>query len=223
MMKPINAPLILVLFSLFDFILCSSLYVHHANTSPKVWISTCRIFYCDYGLNMCVRNGCLGRSNCQDCVREFFSSCEMCAQDIFDEAQDFLNTGSLTLFCDPSDKLHQVVCSFFCRSNFKLYSECKLINQKPVCECLNEEPSLAQSITTGLLSTTMISTAFPPSTGIDTNGNTFVITTPTSATSSSTSSTSTTRPLATTSTYKPLIDNPYGNLFESCIYCFNSI
>ncbi len=210
-MKPFNVFLNSVLFFVVDVVSSSSLHSQLVNPSEKVWINTCRIFYCEYGLNMCVRNGCLGRSNCQNCIKEFFASCEICAQDIFSEAQDFLNTGTATLLCDPSDQLHQVACSFFCRSNLKLYSECKLMSQKPLCQCLDDEPSSFQSTTGSVFSSTasLTSTAYMAST----NGNTFQSATPTIAASSTTSRV-TTRPLATTSWYKPLIDNPYGNLLD---------
>jgi len=108
----------------------------HDQFLSRVWVNTCKIFYCQEFIEACVANGCFGESSCKSCVSEISTSCIRCANEIFLEAQDYVGNGVKTITCDPLNDLHRAACSFFCNGNFKRNSRCSRISGFPLCECL---------------------------------------------------------------------------------------
>lgn len=103
----------------------------------RLWINTCRVFYCELPLNLCVQFGCLGKDNCTNCINQNFGECSTCAREIFDTNFAVTVGGSSTIFCDDRDSLQRAACSFYCRSNNKPNFRCAQSNMTPVCECLD--------------------------------------------------------------------------------------
>jgi len=117
-------------------------------TASKLWISTCRLSNCQNALEMCVNDGCLGKAMCHACIQEHSSECLRCVDEILNESEDLLGTNRPTIFCDAANRLHQLACSYFCRTNYKTQSECVVINDLPVCKCGVDSPSSTASVTT---------------------------------------------------------------------------
>lgn len=134
--------------------ICSSFTSHFSahkfgpDAGKLLWISTCRLSNCQNALEMCVRDGCLGKAMCQICIQQYSSECLKCADEILNESEDLLGTNQPTLFCDDANRLHQLACSYFCRTKYKTQSECIVINDLPVCSCGLDFPSSIASTTT---------------------------------------------------------------------------
>jgi hypothetical protein len=109
-----------------------------SNVASKVWFSTCTIFYCNEAIKMCNQNGCLGKDNCVKCIGEYHSSCQLCAQEIFELelAQVETYSGVTDFFCDANIQLHNDVCSLYCRANFiRKGGSCSSEWLPPQCIC----------------------------------------------------------------------------------------
>jgi WD40 repeat protein len=115
-------------------------------TLSHEWEQICEI--CQETLEQCIENDCLGEEECQDCIIENSLNCVSCFAEIFDEsAQITLPDDSRTIICDADNELHVTVCNFFCRSLFKPNYKCEILNDVPVCNCLDKTTSL--TVTTG--------------------------------------------------------------------------
>jgi WD40 repeat protein len=128
-----------------------SILIHSSFTSPeagKLWISSCRLSNCQNALEMCVRDGCLGKAMCQMCIQQYSSECLKCVNEILSESEDLLGANQPTIFCDNANPLHQAACSYFCRTNYKTQSKCVVISDLPICNCEIDLPSTIVSSTT---------------------------------------------------------------------------
>jgi hypothetical protein len=115
--------------------------------SKQVYISTCRISKCEEAVYECSKHPCINSLNCteellKNCLFEYDNECWICANDIFDHTH-MLNDSS-TFHCDFEFQLHNNVCSLFCLSQNKGYSECKSCSytcpEQYTCQCYDESP-----------------------------------------------------------------------------------
>jgi hypothetical protein len=101
----------------------------------KTWLTTCRLLDCKSTLRECISDGCLGKQSCKSCIQLTNIACLRCFDDILNEVDDFLGSAQSTIICDKSNELHTTVCEFFCRTNFKTYWQCDVLNGIPLCNC----------------------------------------------------------------------------------------
>ena len=109
---------------------------------------------------MHLSNACFGKANCKSCVEDYKPSCLKCVDDIYDETAQIQSpsTNTNTIICDNNNQMHSTVCNFFCRSLFKPFYKCEVINSFPLCTCMDTVPTTPTTTTT----TTTTTTSFIP-------------------------------------------------------------
>ena len=129
----------------------------------KAWQSQCLINSCEPTLQECISHACFGKANCKSCVEDYKPTCSKCVDDIFDETAQIQLPGinSNTIICDSNNQMHTTVCNFFCRSLFKPFYKCEVLNSLPVCTCMDTLPTTTTTPTTTPTPTTTIT---PPTT-----------------------------------------------------------
>ena len=128
--------LIVIVSVAFEFVSSTAVQTRESFLS-KFWPTTCNLFLCKDTLSRCVTFGCFGESQCRICVEQLAVQfdCKVCANEIYREAQSINGLSYKTIYCDPSIELHRIACSFYCRGLFKIYSQCSIISDFPVCKC----------------------------------------------------------------------------------------
>ena len=129
----------------------------------KSWPVVCVINSCESTLQQCIDGGCLGKALCKSCVNEYHTTCGRCVDDIYDETtQVTLPDNTKTIICDMNNQLHKTVCNFFCRSSFKLNYKCEIINDMPLCNCMDKTTTITSTSTTTIIPTTFTTTTKKP-------------------------------------------------------------
>jgi hypothetical protein len=146
---------------LLSFILIVILKIIHAQNSEtqgaKGWESICEILSCKPVLENCIRNNCLGKDNCRNCVLSENKICIRCVDGLWNE-QNFAINGTQTIICDQVNNLHQTTCNFFCRMKNSLEWICEQIGGNPLCNCKSELMAQTTTTTTTRLPTTTTTT-----------------------------------------------------------------
>jgi hypothetical protein len=125
---------------------------HLRSQDQRGWESICSILSCKPVLEFCIRNNCLGKDDCRNCVISENPICVRCVDGLLDE-QYFTINGAQTILCDPVNNLHQTTCNFYCRMKETITWKCEQIGGYPLCNCESELISTT-TITTPLLTTT---------------------------------------------------------------------
>jgi hypothetical protein len=123
------------------------------------WESMCQILSCKPVLENCIRNNCLGKDGCRNCVLSENQMCVRCVDGLLNE-QDFTINGKPTIICDPVNNLHQTTCNFYCRMKETITWKCEQIGGYPLCNCDSELISTS-TITTPAPTTTTTRTSKP--------------------------------------------------------------
>lgn len=119
------------------FLMISSVRNENYFKTSKAWQSICKINSCEATLTDCINHSCFGKENCRSCVEDYLPSCTRCVDDIYDAtALITLPDNRKTIICDMMNQLHLTVCNFFCRSSYKPNFKCEIINDFPVCNCI---------------------------------------------------------------------------------------
>ena len=105
--------------------------------NPRGWESICSILSCKPVLENCIRNNCLGKDDCRNCVISESQMCVRCVDGLLDE-QSFTINGAQTIICDPVNNLHQTTCNFYCRMKETMTWKCEQIGGYPLCNCESE-------------------------------------------------------------------------------------
>jgi hypothetical protein len=121
------------------------------------WESICEILSCKPVLENCIRNNCLGKENCRNCVLSENQNCVRCVDGLWNE-QYFAINGTQTIICDQVNNLHQTTCNFFCRMKNYLEWKCEQIGGYPLCNCKSELITPTKTTTTTIATTTTTST-----------------------------------------------------------------
>lgn len=148
--------LILTLISLF--LVISSIRSEYELT--KAWQSICLINSCEATLQECINHSCFGKTNCKSCVEDYKPTCSKCVDDIFDVTAQIQLPGNInTIICDKNSQLHTTVCNFYCRGLFKPVSECEILNDFPVCNCVDSFTTTTTAPTTTTAAPTTTTTS----------------------------------------------------------------
>jgi hypothetical protein len=123
--------------------------------NQRGWESICSILSCKPVLENCIRNNCLGKDDCRNCVLSEYQICVRCVDGLLDE-QYFTINGKPTIKCDPVNNLHETTCNFYCRMKESVGWKCEQIGGYPLCNCDSEPPNPTR--TTTPLPTTAITT-----------------------------------------------------------------
>jgi hypothetical protein len=124
------------------------------------WESICSILSCKPVLENCIRNNCIGKDNCRNCVQSENQNCVRCVDGLWNE-QYFTINGAQTILCDPVNNLHQTTCNFFCRMKNSLEWKCEQIGGYPLCNCEGEPMTPTTTTTTTTTATTSATTNKP--------------------------------------------------------------
>jgi hypothetical protein len=135
------------------------------------WESICSILSCKPVLENCIRNNCLGKENCRNCVLSENPICVRCVDGLLDE-QYFTINGAQTILCDPVNNLHQTTCNFYCRMKETMTWKCEQIGGYPLCNCESElittttttRPIPTATATTAAVTTTTATTTITSTT-----------------------------------------------------------
>jgi hypothetical protein len=119
---------------IFTIILLKTFEVASLHRTLKNWESYCAILSCQPVLNQCVQDGCLGISNCTNCVKTSDQNCVRCVDSIINEQLYTIN-GNPTILCDTTNSIHQAACGFYCRTKEETNWTCEIIEGYPLCNC----------------------------------------------------------------------------------------
>jgi hypothetical protein len=127
-----------ILLSLLTIAVLKIIVAQNSKTQDlKVWENICRILSCKPVLDNCIRNNCMGKDECRNCVQSENSICVRCVDGLLND-QIFTINGTQTIICDPVNSLHQTTCNFYCRMKEGLRWKCELIEGNPLCRCRSE-------------------------------------------------------------------------------------
>jgi hypothetical protein len=179
----------------------------------RTWESICQILSCKPILDRCIRNNCLGKDDCRNCVLSEYQMCVRCVDGLLDE-QYFTINGAQTIICDPVNNIHLTTCNFYCRMKESLTWKCEQAGGYPLCNC---EQELTTSTTTTQLPTTTTTAKTTTTTQLPTTTTTTQLPTTTTTPKTTTTTqlpTTTTTAKTTTTTRQSL-----GSLI--CMFCKN--
>jgi hypothetical protein len=120
---------------------------HLRSQNQRGWESICSILSCKPILDRCVRNKCLGKDECRNCVLSEYQMCERCVDGLLND-KDFTINGKPTIICDPVNNLHLTTCNFYCRMKETITWKCEQIGGYPLCNCESDLMTTTTETTT---------------------------------------------------------------------------
>jgi hypothetical protein len=147
-----------ICFVIITIELIKGLNSENLNTQdPRGWESICSILSCKSVLDNCIRNNCIGKDNCRNCVLSENQMCVRCVDGLWNE-QYFPINGTQTIICDPVNNLHLTTCNFYCRMKESFVWKCEQIGGYPLCNCETYLTNTSTSATTTTSTSTITST-----------------------------------------------------------------
>ena len=130
-------------------LLVTTCFVESLNSaqSERTWESICSLLSCQSVLDKCIRNECIGVSQCRNCVQNENQNCLRCVDSILNEQFNTLN-GTQTIVCDAINNMHQTTCNFYCRMKEFESWKCEQVQQYPLCICYENNLSTTTKMTT---------------------------------------------------------------------------